>query len=695
VVTEAAPPRRRLLSRLFGRDKEGDGAEEIFSAPVVSQPRPAVVQAPAVPPAPRMTAVPAPAPVPAPPAPVVSQPHPAVAHAPAVAPPPRMTAVPAPAPVPAPPLASPPKTQPDYMRRDSVITPAQGPAAAARTAPARAPAPAPAVVQAPAPAPVVKTAPAPVVVGATAKPFTGEPVIVNNASGGLAEVPRTSPARPFTGEPVIVNKGADGRCACVPGEPVIVSEPRRPVLSRLLKPSDEKVTTVVTSTPVVVTPDKGKPAEAAKAPAIVSGPVSAKAVTPAPNAGTACAPTGAPLPAGTAGASPPKVTPPVVKASAEPAKPGDWRQSWGNATPRSESVAPRPTTWSQPSAPAAPRADRIVFPKPESPKPDPLADPASYSRVARQDLVKKAADTTGATPRPEVSAPALALLRPEATGPTGRGGPMGVQVAANEGNAFSPPQPVTPPQQPTMSNAFPAAQARQAAATAPAGYLPPALPTPPAPPGYALGRPYYPPAPTYVTGGTPTGLANAFTPASNARPIPADFAPPQVAANCFSGPDQPAPAGRTGPPAAPVPGYFPPMARGYGPAPYGRPIAQASQPAVSPPQLLATLRDSLLPSQREWAADQLAGLDWRAHPQTVEALLSAAHSDPAPAVRAGCVRALAKMRANTGPVVAAVEGLRRDADPRVRQEAEEALTALGGAAPRNDSGVRPASAGLR
>jgi hypothetical protein len=50
------------------------------------------------------------------------------------------------------------------------------------------------------------------------------------------------------------------------------------------------------------------------------------------------------------------------------------------------------------------------------------------------------------------------------------------------------------------------------------------------------------------------------------------------------------------------------------------------------------------------------------------------------------------MKVNTVPVVAVVEGLKRDADPRVRLEAEEALTALGGRAPRNDGGVRPASA---
>jgi hypothetical protein len=614
VAAEEAPPRRRLLSRLFGRDKEGDCAEEIFSAPPgqgVCQPHSAVVQAPAMPPAPRMT--------------------------------------PVPAPMLAPPAASAANTQPDYARRASAVPGAPAPAvAASRTAPTAAPAPV--VVQGPAPAPVIKSAPAPVIVGATAKPLAGEPVIVN--------------------------KGADGGHACVAGEPVIVTGPRCPPQSRTLKPSDEKVTTVVTSTPVIVTPEpKGKPGEPAKVPVIVSGPVSEKATTPSATACNACVPTGAPRPGVAVGAGAPKPTPTVVKA-------GDWRESWGNAAPKAETVAPRPTAWSQPDRPAAPRADRIVFPKAEDRKSDPLSDPASYSRLARQDLARKPADPAGATPRSA------------ATGPAGRLGPQGVQVAATEGNAFSPPQPaVPPPAPPTMGNAFAAAQAGQPAPPTQAGYMPPALPTPPAPPGYALGRPYHPPAPRYVTGGTPTGLVNAFTPASNARPIPADFGPPQFAANGFSDPDQPVAALRPPQPVPPpMPGYFPPMAaRGYGPAPYGRPIAQAG-PALSPPQLLATLRDSLLPSQREWAADQLAGVDWRANPQAVDALVTAAHSDPAATVRVGCVRALAKMKANAGPVVAAVEGLRRDADPRVRQEAVEALTALGGAAPRNDPGVRPASA---
>jgi hypothetical protein len=232
--------------------------------------------------------------------------------------------------------------------------------------------------------------------------------------------------------------------------------------------------------------------------------------------------------------------------------------------------------------------------------------------------------------------------------PSGRRGPQPVQVAATEGNAFSPPQPAAPPPPPpAMANAWSGAQAGQQAPAAygppQAGYLPPSgPPTPAYPPGYAMARPpYYPPmSPPVVNAGTPTGMANAFTPAGNTRPIPADFAPPQFAANGFSAPAQQEDgAGPNQPVPPPLPGYFPPMAaRGYGPASYaaayGPPTGQMGE-AASVPQLMATLRGSLLPSQREWAADRLAELDWRTSPQVVDALVTAAHADPAATVRAG------------------------------------------------------------
>src|SRR5207237_6531015 len=93
-------------------------------------------------------------------------------------------------------------------------------------------------------------------------------------------------------------------------------------------------------------------------------------------------------------------------------------------------------------------------------------------------------------------------------------------------------------------------------------------------------------------------------------------------------------------------------------------------------QMVVALRDSLYPSQRELAAQSLGAADWRTHPEVVQALTMAAKEDPAATVRAGCVRCLANMNANTPPVVALVRGLKNDSDSRVRQEAERALAIL-------------------
>ena len=76
------------------------------------------------------------------------------------------------------------------------------------------------------------------------------------------------------------------------------------------------------------------------------------------------------------------------------------------------------------------------------------------------------------------------------------------------------------------------------------------------------------------------------------------------------------------------------------------------------------------------AVDQLVRCDWKRQPEVVEALTRAARTDPAAAVRAACVRGLAKMKCNTVPVVVAVTALKSDPDLRVRQEAEQALATL-------------------
>jgi len=112
-------------------------------------------------------------------------------------------------------------------------------------------------------------------------------------------------------------------------------------------------------------------------------------------------------------------------------------------------------------------------------------------------------------------------------------------------------------------------------------------------------------------------------------------------------------------------------------------------------QLLITLRDSMYPSQREWAADQLIAGEGRNNPQVMQALVTGAREDPAPTVRAGCVRCLVKMKAADPGTVATLMALKSDHDIRVRHEAEEALLVLapGLASPPMSAGtVMPAAA---
>jgi hypothetical protein len=92
--------------------------------------------------------------------------------------------------------------------------------------------------------------------------------------------------------------------------------------------------------------------------------------------------------------------------------------------------------------------------------------------------------------------------------------------------------------------------------------------------------------------------------------------------------------------------------------------------------LLGTLRDSIYPSHREWAVNNLATLDGKSNPQVVQALLSAAREDPAASVRASCVRGLARMKVTSAPALAVMQALKGDADPRVRMEVDRALTTL-------------------
>lgn len=235
-------------------------------------------------------------------------------------------------------------------------------------------------------------------------------------------------------------------------------------------------------------------------------------------------------------------------------------------------------------------------------------------------------------------------------------------------------------------------------------------------------RPPMPPPPNMPEAPQPTAFVNAFTP----PPAPMAKTPP------MSNPYGMMPAGGVHPGMARsgmvYPGMYPGMHPGMNPAmmnpammnpammnpammnpaayatpmnPYNSPRTYAgpmppnpfpampAQPVMpasyTPPpaasanigQLLGVLRESLYPAQREWAAVQLANHDWRMQPEILPALILAAKSDPAATVRAGCVNTLARTNAATGPVVETFHALKSDTDPRVRQEAENALVRMG------------------
>ena len=111
--------------------------------------------------------------------------------------------------------------------------------------------------------------------------------------------------------------------------------------------------------------------------------------------------------------------------------------------------------------------------------------------------------------------------------------------------------------------------------------------------------------------------------------------------------------------------------------------------AVTLDQIMAVLQRSSNVEQREWAADNLAQVDWHENVRVLQALVFAAQQDSAPSVRLASVRCLVRMGANTPSVTAACQVLRYDPDNRVRQEAALALLKLGSTKPQStmDTGM--------
>jgi hypothetical protein len=213
------------------------------------------------------------------------------------------------------------------------------------------------------------------------------------------------------------------------------------------------------------------------------------------------------------------------------------------------------------------------------------------------------------------------------------------------------------------------------------GYNPMMAPRPMPMYGYGPMAPgMYPPAPY----GMPMGMYGYPYPPMGMPQVPGRGSVPYA----YQGPMPPSPLTPTGQPYPPNYNY------GYRPMPAPNWAAQPRNTAMDRPaipagmsanqsaandairEMLAILKTSSYPSQREWAANNLATFEGRSHPAVVEALLTAAKEDPAASVRSGCVYNLARMQVTSEPVLALLRQLKSDRDPRVRTEAEHALARL-------------------
>jgi hypothetical protein len=437
------------------------------------------------------------------------------------------------------------------------------------------------------------------------------------------------------------------------------------------------------SMPTVVAQDVTAPApEAAKKPFVPWAPLFTKA--PAKPAAA-----DAPAPAAKAADKP------VVKAEVATATPGDWRESWGKIE-APKAPAPR-ADMPAPPAQTVVAAKPVSLPHADADKPDPLAEPIKYTHLPK---------FATADPPDAEKPPTLAQLA--------AGAPPATMVL--QASKPTPPPPPAPPASPVPAKTAPVVQATEN--VEPTVKAPPAAEEtkPAAPLGMAsilaarspelVGKVPVQAAAKAAQAAADEGNAFSPPPAKNPKSAVAN-----KSANAFSQPPEPArppvndglgagaflPPPQMTPQQAPPYGYPPPdVVRRQPPAGYGPPPAPyATQPVVaatyqdaaaSLPQLLATLHDSLYPSQREWAAERLASFDWRRQQGILDALLASVRDDPAPMVRAESVRSLGRMKADTLAVVAAVRALRSDTDPAVRKEADEALLHLTGEKPPMETG---------
>lgn len=214
----------------------------------------------------------------------------------------------------------------------------------------------------------------------------------------------------------------------------------------------------------------------------------------------------------------------------------------------------------------------------------------------------------------------------------------------------------------------------------------------------------FPSNPSNVSVGSkyPTqGMANAFTSVPNQRPIPSDVDSTIVMQNAFN-------------PAMPKEGEMPAQgliqpvnpntiiaqSTGYGQMPanmmaYIQPQYTAAPVDVVLTENVQTLKNANQPSQREYAADQLSKIRGVSMNLAVQALATAVKEDPAPLVRAACIRSLSRMKINTIEVLEVINEKKTDLDPRVRMEADQALIQLTSGLSESGSKIHQTGSGYK
>jgi hypothetical protein len=560
-------------------------------------------------------------------------------------------------------------------------------------------------------------------------------------------VARPLPAGPA---PVVTNPAVS-----VPAPTRVAPTPSAPVVTSNVAVTDVPVPGVPAPPPVVTATPKPAPTIVSNVPPpgktlaqVAPQPSPASAAAPKPSPTASASSTDRPPAAAKPWDNPPprdwgRPGPPSLTAGQQGVR-DEWRKSWDQGQNKDSKVLP-------PGATAEAAVGRsavapVPFPagtggtggsRAQGPAPlpssraestgsaDPFSNPSKYLPPA----VGKKMGVDTATP------PVPAALAGTMGGPSapslGSGGklPPGAQSVLAASNGMDLPRQYVPVPIVTVPQVAPPQ-------VAPA----PQVPQPPAHAPEIFSNAWSSPEGTKSAAAAPAGWPNAFSPADGGRsqaaplatmpmplqqammtpvprgpgyPMPPQGPAPYQGAYAMAGYPNPYYAGNPSMPAGVVPtayrGPLPAMPYGYpygqpGPGvPYanpamdrpGLPVSFPTATGTSPEtvqQMVGILRTSLYPSQREWSADYLAKLDWRAHPQVLPALLAAAKEDPAPTVRAACTLCLGRMSVNPELVSGTLQGLKADPDAGVRQAAEETLAHFTPAAgPAPTPAIQPVS----